>query len=84
MRIGAAPCRSVPTKALCWLRSILLVTRHCSRPQLLNADQNVWIGANDRDVEGHWVWADGVSLAARGFGQVADGEYQRPPWSAGE
>ena len=50
----------------------------------LSSDQNVWIGANDRDVEGHWVWADGVSLAARGFGQVADGEYQRPPWSAGE
>ena len=25
-----------------------------------------------------------MSLAARGYGQVANGEYERPPWSAGE
>lgn len=50
----------------------------------LSADQNVWIGANDREVEGRWLWADGVSLAARGYGQRANGDYERPPWSAGE
>ena len=50
----------------------------------ISSDENVWIGANDRSNEGVWVWADGVSMAARGYGQDASGSYERPPWGAGE
>ena len=67
----------------------------CSGPQPCTSDsrcnplyrtvnENIWIGANDRGREGHWVWSDGVSMASRGYGQKESGAYQRPPWSAGE
>lgn len=37
-----------------------------------------WIGLNDRDVEGEYVWASGETLAETGYG---DNPFPSPPWA---
>ncbi|XP_066270744.1 C-type lectin domain family 6 member A-like [Branchiostoma lanceolatum] len=29
--------------------------------------ENYWIGLNDKDTEGNWMWADGTTLSSSGF-----------------
>ena len=35
---------------------------------LLNLGQNIWVGANDINTEGGWVWNDGLPFNFTGWG----------------